>query len=345
MTALSIDDTLRTLVPSQRASFYTELAHSALRAYDLGAVTPVFLQHNSGITYCIMVHGSPRYLLKIHEPAGEGDKPTPALLQARMAWLAALSDAADLTVQTPLENRRQSLLTTFIPTPYHEPAYCTLQRWIDGTHVDGDFTVAQIAAVGSMMARLHIHSTQWQPAASEQLPAAEAADLASHITSLRGAVQLDLLSAAQFATIERASGHIQALAARLGQTYTMWGAVHGDLHHANILFSGTQAQPIDFDALHVSYYLRDLGITLYHILYQDPLVRQALFAGYCAIRPLPAEHRSYLEAFVTWAAIENLAFQITLPDQRPSPLFARNLCQLADIFCAKLIAGTAFVFV
>jgi Ser/Thr protein kinase RdoA (MazF antagonist) len=95
----------------------------------------------------------------------------------------------------------------------------------------------------------------------------------------------------------------------------------------------------------MSYYLRDLGITFYHILYQDQSIRQAFLAGYRAIRTLPTEHLSYLEAFLTWAAIENLAFQITLPSQHTSPIFARNLRQLADVFCARLITDTAFVLV
>jgi Ser/Thr protein kinase RdoA (MazF antagonist) len=80
-------------------------------------------------------------------------------------------------------------------------------------------------------------------------------------------------------------------------------------------------------------------------LYQDQSVRQALLAGYCSIRPLPAEQLAYLEAFVTWGAIENLAFQITLPHQRTSPMFAGNLHQLADVLCTRLIAKTAFVLV
>jgi len=343
---LSINDTLCSLAPTQRIPFYSELAHAALQAYDLGAVTPVFLQHNSGITYCITTpHGSPCFLLKVHQPAGEGDQPTPAQIHARMVWLASLSATADLTVQTPLPNRQQCLLTSFIPAPDHEPVHCTLQRWIDGAHVDGDFTIAQITAVGSMMAKLHTHSQQRQPAALEQLPTADAANLHQHMLSLNRAVQLGLLSADQFITIKRAAGRIQALVARLGHTHTTWGAVHGDLHHANLLFCDMQARPIDFDALHVSYYLRDLGITLYHILHQDQQVRQALLAGYCSIRVVPTEQVACLEAFVTWAAIENLAFQLTLPDQRASSRFAHNLRQLADIFSTKLIAETAFALV
>jgi Ser/Thr protein kinase RdoA (MazF antagonist) len=341
---LSINDTLSTLAPAQHPSFYTELAHTALQAYDLGAGTPIFLQHNSGITYCITTaQGVPRFLLKIHVPAGEGSNATPAHIHARMAWLVALSATTELMVQTPLPNNRQSLLTSFIPTPDHEPVHCTLQRWIDGDHVDGDFTIAQISAVGRMMAQLHIHSEQWQPAGPEQLPTADAADLIPQIASLYAAVQLGLLSAAQFTVIERAGGHIQAITTQLQHMQTTWGAVHGDLHHANILFRDTQARPIDFDTLHVSYYLRDIGVTLYHILHQEHTIRQALLAGYCSLRALPTNHLSYLDAFVTWAAIENLAFQITLPEQRTSPLFAHNLRQLADVFCPMLIAKTAFV--
>jgi hypothetical protein len=69
-----------------------------------------------------------------------------------------------------------------------------------------------------------------------------------------------------------------------------------------------------------------------------------LLEGYRSIRDLPEDQLLYLEAFLASGAIDNLAFQISIPSQQTSRLFAHNMRQLANVFCAKLIEGEPFVF-
>ena len=64
---------------------------------------------------------------------------------------------------------------------------------------------------------------------------------------------------------------------------------------------------------------------------------------YRAIARAALDH--YLEAFLTSGAIDNLAFQISILEQRTSRLFAHNMRQLAVEFCGKLIEGQPFVFI
>jgi len=131
----------------------------------------------------------------------------------------------------------------------------------------------------------------------------------------------------------------------LGEQPQVWGPIHGDLHHDNLLFDRDEIRPIDFDALSLAHYHADLGVTLYHIFYQETTLRRALLDGYRSVRHLQDQHVFYLKAFLTRAAIDNLSFQISIPQQRMSQLFARNLRQLAGEFCDKLIVGQPFVFV
>ena len=48
------------------------------------------------------------------------------------------------------------------------------------------------------------------------------------------------------------------------------------------------------------------------------------------------------EAFLCTAALGNLAFQITIPRERASDLFVRNVREFATAFCRKLVAGESF---
>lgn len=103
---------LAALSDGQRKAYYQECANAALAHYDLGAVTVQFVQHNAGIVYRLEASdGGARFLLKIHESAGDGLMDTPAQLAAQMAWLQALAEDGRVTVQAPLANRSGEYVT------------------------------------------------------------------------------------------------------------------------------------------------------------------------------------------------------------------------------------------
>ena len=128
------------------------------------------------------------------------------------------------------------------------------------------------------------------------------------------------MSFAEYSLIEKASDQIEKLLIRLGKSKSVWGPVHGDLHHDNILFYEGQAHPIDFDGLQLAHYYYDLGVMLYHVYYQDPEIRRALLVGYECVRKLPENYQAYLEAFVIYSAINNLAWNLTIPSEKTSQL-------------------------
>lgn len=79
-------------------------------------------------------------------------------------------------------------------------------------------------------------------------------------------------------------------------------------------------------------------------MYQgDVSVRRALLAGYRAIRPGADLAPLEAETYVCAAALSNLAFQVTIPSERASPAFARNVREFATVFCRKLVADEPFV--
>src|SRR4051794_13642504 len=98
---------LASMSDAQRQAYYIDCANVALADYDLGAISIHFIQHNAGIVYCLKdSQGDARFLLKIHESAGDGAVDTPAQLAAQMAWLQALTEDGRVTVQSPIANRQ-----------------------------------------------------------------------------------------------------------------------------------------------------------------------------------------------------------------------------------------------
>lgn len=332
--------------PIKRTQHYQQLATLVLDAYALTLGTPEFLQHNSGITYRVPVRGTDQFfLLKIHDSIGEGTAQFATHIDARMSWLAEFGQVAPFAIQEPVPNRDGALVTTIIFPGLAHPVPCTLQEWVPGEHPTGDFTLPQIEAVGAMMAKLHTHSITRKASQGSTLPTYDADDLCREVAQLRTAVTLNLISSDEYYRLEQASDVIAQMTERLGHEPTTWGAIHGDLHHGNLLFEDMIVHPIDFDNLHATYYLLDLGTTLYHILHQDVAIRAALVRSYQQLQSLPRAENSTLEMFVTWAAMTNLAFQITIPNQRITPIFARNLRQLANDFCPKVLSNIPFVCV
>ena len=342
----SLDVFLHTLPDEKRNNFLTQVAAVSLKQYSIGECIPVFLQHNSGVTYRLdSIDQRPCFLLKIHEPVGTGPKASFEQIQARMEWLEQLAQTSSLVVQTPIKNTEGKFVTNVSISEIGDTLLCTLQNWIVGEHPEGDFTIAQAISVGEMMAILHQTSRKWRPSMMTSLGENGTRALVKDVQQLQSLVAANVISLSQYSAIEQAGRRIRQITGLLGNGPEVYGPVHGDLHHGNILFFEQHVFPIDFDGLRNSYYLFDLGTTLYHILYQKAEYRNALIKGYSSICELSVAEMQSLEAFVTWSAISNLAFQSTIPQQVQSRFFVRNIHQLTDEFCTKVIAKEPFVLV
>lgn len=323
---------------------HIELAKQALQHYALGTTQLTFIQHNAGMVFRVDAPAQRRqYLLKLHERVGIGSNPSAAQLEIGMGWLASVGRETDLIVQTPVANTGGHYVGQ-VRSRNATPISCTVQHWLAGELPNGDFSASQARQIGTLLAKLHTHSQQ-HPLA-HRLPAMrhDADALAEHTGILRAAIDQELLPAASFAIIAAADQQITAIMANLGTAPDVWGPVHGDLHYENLLLDGGQIHPIDFTGLRLAHYLYDIGVTLYHTYHQGPGIRRALIEGYRHIRALPAGDLRALEAFVTYAAIDNLAWNSTIPGQAGSALFRRNLQQLVEQFCTPVAEHSPFLF-
>jgi Ser/Thr protein kinase RdoA (MazF antagonist) len=251
-----------------------------------------------------------------------------------------MAEQTDIPVQTPLPDPRGDVLPTvsFRGLALH----CSLQRWVDGRHVE-ELSTDQAVGVGVLMGRWHAFSerhrtmtcgdgvrydTHYLDRALEDL----------HVLRVTGAV-----GRASWHTIERATIVACDLMERLGTSGDVYGVVHGDLGPDNIIVSDDGAvRFIDLAQLALAPYLWDLGTALYQYSYQQAPVRRAMLAGYRTARPGVMIPPLALEAFLCAAALTNLAFQCSIPAQRVSPLFRTNVHRFATGDCRDLVARQPF---
>jgi Ser/Thr protein kinase RdoA (MazF antagonist) len=328
---------------AQRQAYYQACATIALAQYDLGAVVVHFVQHNAGIVYRLDdADGNARYLLKIHESAGDGAVDTPAQLATQMAWLQALSADGRVIVQAPIANRTGAFVTQVQLAGLDRLSAVCVQRWITAQHVS-NWDEAHAAAVGVLLASLHSISEEWPGSANEQFGSYEDKYLVEAIDGLAITVAIGLINADQYDLIRQAGERILTMVAGQERSKATFGLIHGDLHQGNVLFDGIQALALDYGAFR-SFFLYDLGVSLYHATFDTVAIRHALVAGYAATRPLTVADQDALEAFMIMAALFNLAFQATLKEHRLSPINRRNMLQFVEKFCRPFVADEPFLF-
>lgn len=329
--------------PAQRPAYNT-LAAAALQHYPIDAYSSTFIQHNAGIVFRVSAHSGQDYVLKLHMRVGEGNNPSAAQLEPGLAWLAALADATDIVVQRPIATSRGPYVAALIAEPGTVAIACTLQHWVDGRVLNGDFTLPQAQALGTLMAKLHAFSSSYS--FDRSLPAVhhDTQALIDNVRLLHDTLPTALLSPDDAAILDAAAQQIADALDELGEDAAVWGPVHGDLHYDNVLIAGETLRPIDFTGLRLAHYLYDLGVTLYHTFYQGLDFREAFLTGYTQVYPLPQGSARAVEACIVSAAIDDLAWNATLPEQRTSSLFHNNLRDLIDQYGAAFVQGQRFAF-
>jgi Ser/Thr protein kinase RdoA (MazF antagonist) len=323
---------------------YRHWATLALAGFDLAPTEVRFLGHNSGVAYRVTTAAQGPFLLKIHVPRGTSQAPDPAHVEGVLAWLRELSGMSPgFPVQTPVTDLHGRLLPRVGLDGLSLDAPCSVQTWVDGEVLEGDLSVDQAAAVGRMTARLHTCASRRRAGSHLTGSELDATWFAVRQRALMDHLGTELISTADRSAIEAAGEIVGSTLQRIGRDRGVFGPIHGDLHQENIVWADQQPRPIDFAYLLYGPYQWDLGVLAYHTMYLPVAVRRSLVDAYVAARTDAPVQDLSLEVFLVAAAIENLAFQVCIPEQRRSALLGRNLTDLARGYCTRLIAGHAFV--
>jgi Ser/Thr protein kinase RdoA (MazF antagonist) len=298
-----------------------------------------FLGHNSGVAFRVESAHSGRLLLKIHAPQGESEGLPIAAIRGGLRWLATMAETTDLPVQAPLTDPGGDLVPTVRFRGMSLP--CSLQRWLDGEHV-AELSTDQAHAVGDLMGQWH-NASQQHAMTTDEAVRYDGPHLGHAVDNLRVLSTTGAITQESWQTIEEATTVVRRQIDSMGTSRDVFGVVHGDVNPDNIIVAddGT-VQFIDLAQLVLAPYLWDLGVALYQYSYQDPSIRRALVAGYRRARPGLTFPPLSLEAFVCAAALDNLAFQVSIPAQRVSALFHTNVQKYATGFCCDLVNGVLF---
>jgi len=295
-----------------------EIAQAALMHYDLPNAQLTFLGQSQNTTFKVKTPTGDKFLLRLHvgiEAAGDGSHDgwrEPSAIQSELLWLNAIAHDTKLTVPQPVQNRLDQWVTSFASAELGLAMSCSLLRWVEGEHLDGEPTAQQARQLGMLMAQLHQHSSGWSLPSGFSRPTHGVEQLKSATSQLGVLVQSGTISVDDYQVFQKAATQVQEFMPSLQQTRDTWGIIHADLHQGNYVLYGEKVHPIDFSRCGFGFYLYDIGQSVGDI---DASLRLHFFDGYTSVRTLPTDYQSIVEAFFVGATVENFAFLSANPQE------------------------------
>ncbi len=285
--------------PFAEQSYDEQLAHlgeSARRALpqfglQAASVEPILYGNNAVFR---VNHGSASYALRLHRPGHKRIE----WIRSELRWLQLLHDEAGLQVPRPATTVEGEPLASVPCVGLEHPLQAALLDWLDGTFYDAEtIALEDVQRAGGFLAQLHTYAARFVPLPDFVRPRLDWEGLFGENSPYHPGEGERIFTPEQRIVFAEVEVRIRSVMAQLGETSEHFSMIHADFLPQNYLFNTGGVGAIDFDDCAWGYFLYDLATALWWFRPQArfPAVRQSLFEGYAAVRPLPDE--SFVEAF------------------------------------------------
>lgn len=332
------------LSDADQAARLTTLAKAALSRWEGGFGEPQLIKYRENAVFSAYRSDGARVALRVHRHAYHSDE----ALQSELFWMSELSRAGiEVPPIIPASDGRLFLHVGAPGVP--EERQVDMLGWLSGTPIgsaEGGLAIGSEASeelyrnAGRLAARLHNYST------AMELPA----DFIRHSWCDEGLLSeqplwgrfwdLDFLSPPDRSLLLEARRRALADLEALGKPADRFGMIHADFVPENLLSNAGQLQLIDFDDSGFGWHMFELATALYFIVDEANYVslRDALFAGYRAVRPLDEADERMLPLFLFLRGTTYLGWVQTRPETQTAkelgPLLAERTCRLAATYLA-----------
>ena len=330
---------------------YLDVAGKALANYDIGEVRIHERKQvgHIGFSGYRMVKfradgASGSWLVTVYYARGDGDiHDYRTAIRSHLLWLEALDRDTDLVIQKPVRNLSGDLITD-VPSKGDRPFLVTLLRWIDGELVwdnYGDAVFVDLPSgvlhqVGTVLGKLHRHSSQWTPPDGFVRPGVDPDRLRLDLNRLRPAADDGRIHANDFTVLERAVCHINDRVAEMDGSPECRGLLHGDFSCGNCIVHRGEIRPIDFDWCRFGYFPADVG-WCFAVNPMSPTLCRAFLDGYERQHNLPDNHLRIIESFFIESCIRLLSWRAMDPNER-----FPTLSRFVEGACRKYLEGEPF---
>lgn len=253
------------------------------------------------------------FLLRLH-----GHQPSAIpWIQNELDWLAALRQA-NLIVPEPLLTPAKESLVTAQAFGTVRPA--SLMKWMNGRFHNGPLTPQKAKQLGILIALLHQQSATWQrpPNFSRGVTDWTTQFWLLWSPEFRPKAE-QIIAPENWKTVVSIAEAARSALEPIPRTPENWGLIHADLHNRNVLYSASQARPIDFDDARDGYWLHDLVVVLAEAslpVGTYPVLKDFL-KGYQTIRPFPPFDPQILPILLAGRLVETYLWVVSRSFTQP----------------------------
>ncbi len=289
--------TFASLTYEQQVAQLTAAARSILHHYDLTGAQIELLSYANNAVFKVSPSPDKHFVLRMHRP---GHKRIEWIF-SEINWLSYVREHSSAQVPRPIPTPNGAWLVGAEVETLETPLPCVLFDWIEGHfYTAAEIPVEQVYQAATFIAGLHQFATQFKPPHGFTRPRLDWEGLFGEQSPYNPGEGVRIFTADQKIVFAAVEARVQTVFNELDALPQSFGIIHADFLPKNFLFTPTGVAAIDFDDLSWGYYLYDLSPTL--LLFKSesryPELRDAWLSGYSSVRPLPARHVDYLEAFM-----------------------------------------------
>jgi Ser/Thr protein kinase RdoA (MazF antagonist) len=292
------------------------LGQAALTRWGLAHAVLTLIQHAENTTFRVYseaaradsLEAGPylpgHYLLRIHGPGRHGaDLASQNAIRSELQWLDALRQDCGIAVPAPVVTLDGKSVVVADAPGAPQARVCSLLRWLPGQRRTASPPPRLFFRLGQLMAVMHEHARNWLPPPEFRRMRWDWNAFFGDTVGFAGLSASETWALVPPATNDllAAVGERAAMVMRdLGESDTVWGLIHADLHLDNVLLYRSETRPIDFDDCGYGYWLYDIAVALWEqrMTPSYPAIHQAFLDGYASRRPTPDEQLIFLDLFI-----------------------------------------------
>jgi Ser/Thr protein kinase RdoA (MazF antagonist) len=330
---------------SEQLALLQELALQSLSYWGLSCKSLSLIKHRENAVYKLLTQDNELFAVRVHRSGYHSD----AALNSEFVWMEALADVGIHVPQVlPCTNGERFAVVEHQEIP--EPRQIDVLQWIAGEQLGSvenglEGSAGEIAhiysTVGTKMAHLHAHSSQWQLPQGFTRHAWDQAGLVGP-TPLWGQFwELANLTPQQRSLISKARDAVAEKLSTTDRSSLNYGMIHADFVPENLLVDEGNVRVIDFDDAGLGWYMFDIATALFFI--QDDanyeVAKSALINAYQSARKDFDCNPDALALFMLARSFTYLGWVHTRPDTETAVQLTPSLvdicCRLADAFIAR----------
>ena len=248
------------LSPVGKQRRVARLALAALAAYDLRVASLRVHAFATNLLYRVRSDAGERFVLRMAFPGWR----TLSDLQAEAAWLEALQRDTDVGAPAVVRARSGEAVLALRGPGVPDTWYATLMTWVDGRLLVHHLDEANLARLGELFARLHLHGKAWTPSAGFSERRFEAFLSRGEPDALFDGGAVEGLQDDDRRAFLRAREWVERAYAALDPGDLR--VIHCDLWHENVKHDRGRLRPFDFEDTVWGYRLHDLAMGLLDLL-------------------------------------------------------------------------------